>query len=67
MTDGTKFSFRVEMKHGQDIRHVDADCFSEEGEWLVFHRKPPVGGTREYWRLRLESVVSIETIKKVQP
>lgn len=56
--------YRVEVKHGQDLRVVEADQFhSEDGSgWLIFYRKPPQGGTVEYWRVRLECVVSVETV-----
>jgi hypothetical protein len=56
--------FKIEMKVGQEQRLVDADRFSattEEG-WIIFYRKPPTGGIVEYWRARLEHVVSMETI-----
>ena len=56
-------TFRIEMKHGQDMRTVEADSFnSNEHGWMIFYRKPPQGGTREYWRVRLESIVSMETV-----
>ena len=57
----TKFQFKVEMKFGQDQRIVDADSFSAEGDWLVFFRNPARGGKEEYWRTRLDCVVSMET------
>lgn len=57
------FTFRVEMRFGQDHRQVDADKFGTEDGWLIFHRKPPQGGMQEYWRARLDAVVSIETVK----
>lgn len=56
-------TFCIEMKHGQDMRRVEADSFnSNELGWMIFYRKPPQGGTKEYWRVRLESVVSMETV-----
>lgn len=57
------WQFRVEMKHGQDHRVVDADSFHSDVEsgWLIFYRKPMQGGTTEYWRARLDSVISMET------
>lgn len=57
-----RFTYRVEMTHGQDQREVDADGFSQEGDWLVFYRQPPQGGpSLEYWRARMGCVVSMET------
>lgn len=56
--------FRVEMSEGQDLRLVDADLMSTDGDWLIFHRKPPQGGTVEYWRVVLRCVVSVETLAK---
>lgn len=54
-------TFRLEMRTGQDIREVEADHFREEGRWLIFFRKPPQGGVKEYWRAQLDDVVSMET------
>lgn len=56
-------TFIVEMKHGQDQRHVDADSytFDDAGGWLIFYRHPAQGGKVEYWRARLDSVVAMET------
>lgn len=54
--------FRLEMRTGQDVRIVTADSFAEDGRWLVFYRLPAVGGrTREYWRVQIDDVVSMET------
>ena len=54
--------FRIEMKHGQDMREVEADSFNPDIQgWMIFYREPPQGGRREYWRVRLESVVSMES------
>ena len=58
-----EYTFRVEVMHGQDQREVNADKFMEHDGWLVFYRKPPQGGTIEYWRVRLDCVVSMETRK----
>lgn len=55
------YTFRVEMTHGQDMRHVDADFHKTIDGWLIFYRKSPQGGVEEYWRARIEAVVSIET------
>lgn len=54
-------TYRIEMKHGQDMRHVEADEFRLTDDWLVFYRKTPQGGIVEYWRARLDCVVSMET------
>jgi len=59
----TEYTFRVEMRDGQDQRHVGADLFKESGDWVIFYRKPPQGGTVEYWRAHISSVVSIEIVK----
>lgn len=59
----SEYTFRVEVTHGQDQREVNADKFAEQDGWLVFYRKPPTGGIVEYWRVRLECVVSMETRK----
>lgn len=57
-------TFRIEMKHGQEHRTVEADSYSSGDAfgWMIFYRKPPQGGTVEYWRVRLESVISMETV-----
>lgn len=55
--------YRVEVKFGQDIRQVDADNFAESGDWLIFYRKPPQGGLVEYWRVRMDCIVAMETSK----
>lgn len=59
--------FRLEMKHGQSQRIVEADRFISEtaSGWLIFYRKPPQGSIEEYWRARLDSVVSMETVRKI--
>lgn len=57
--------FRVEMKHGQDQRVIEADSY-DPGDafgWMVFYRRPPQGGTQEYWRVRLDCIVSMETVR----
>ena len=56
--------YRLEMAHCQDIRVVEADAFAVETDWVVFFRRPSVGGTREYWRARVDYVVSIETVSE---
>lgn len=56
-----KFTYRVEMSIGQDMREVDADSYMLLDGWIVFSRKPPQGGSAEYWRVKDEHVVSIET------
>jgi len=56
--------FKIEMKHGQDQRIVEADGFRSDTEsgWLIFYSNPAVGGQRrEYWRARLEHVVCVES------
>lgn len=55
-------TYRLEVTHGQDIREVDADGYSQEGDWLVFYRDNPQGGRGlEYCRFRSDCVVSMET------
>jgi hypothetical protein len=50
------------MRTGQDHRNVEADTWSQESDWMIFYRLPPQGGPRkEYWRVRLADVVSMET------
>jgi len=51
--------FQVEMRVGQVMRTVDGDNYSPEDGWLVFFSRPPQGGTKETWRVRLSDVVSI--------
>ncbi len=53
--------FRIEMRIGQDMRHVEADHFVEQDGWWIFYQKPPQGGKREYWRVCASDVVSMET------
>jgi hypothetical protein len=55
--------YRIEVTHGQDQRLVEADDWIQIDDWLVFYRKPATGGTIEYWRVRLEHVVSMETVQ----
>lgn len=57
------FTFNLEMLQGQSPRYVDADSFKWVDGWMVFYRKLATGGTIEYWRVRLEFVVSMETGK----
>lgn len=59
-----EYEFRLEMRTGQDMRHVNADSRAESDGWLIFCRKPPQGGAAlEYWRVRLDDVVSMETLR----
>lgn len=53
-------TFRLEVRTGQDIREVPADFWKEDGRWMVFYRRPPQGGTQEYFRIQLADVVSME-------
>jgi hypothetical protein len=53
--------YRVEVTAGQDIRIVEADEYIEIDGWIIFLRKPPQGGTVEYWRVQRSYVVSMET------
>lgn len=54
--------YRVEVgTTGNDFREITADTWREANEWLIFSRRPPVGGMREHWRVRLSDVVSIGT------
>lgn len=57
--------FRLEMRHGQEQRIVKADSFNAATPdgWMIFYRKPPQGGTVEYWRVRIDCVVSMETVR----
>jgi len=55
-------TFRIEVKYGQPQRMVEADTFCEVDGWLIFYRKPPTGGTQEYWRVRLEGILAMETV-----
>lgn len=67
-----KFEYRLEMAPGVDDesngkRVVEADVVLEKGDWLAFFRHPPQGGpATEYWRVRADKVVSMET-KKTEP
>lgn len=56
-----KFLYCLEMRANDPRREVSADSYEERGDWLVFFRAPPEGGKREYWRVRLDAVVSMET------
>ena len=56
-----KFTFRVEMLHGQDQRVVEADSFSCLDSWMVFYRDKLQGGKVEYWRVKMDCVVAMET------
>lgn len=60
------YRFRVEMRTGQDMRIVEADSYREDDRWLIFYRKPPQGGTQEYWRVRMDVVASMETQRNDQ-
>ncbi|ASK88479.1 hypothetical protein SPHFLASMR4Y_01732 [Sphingorhabdus sp. SMR4y] len=55
------YTFRIQMNVGQDMRHVEADGYKQEDPWLIFYRKPAEGGTSEYWRVKTDCVVSMET------
>ena len=54
-------TYRLEMRTGQDFRHVEADGWKQGDGWMIFFRKPPSGGTVEYWRVQISDVVSMET------
>lgn len=54
-------TYRVEVMHGQDQREVTAESFSFHDGWMIFWRRPAQGGTKEYWRVRTECVVAMET------
>lgn len=56
-----KFTYRVEMLHGQDIRVVEADSFMQVDGWIIFSRARAIGGMAEYWRAKLDCVVAMET------
>jgi len=56
--------YKVEMTHGQDQRLVEADSVRQIDDWLIFYRLPPQGGPAlEHWRVRIECVVSMETVR----
>lgn len=62
----SKFQFRIEMKDGQAQRIVDADSreVDDIGGWLIFYRNPSIGGGGvECWRTRIDSIVSMETVR----
>lgn len=54
-------TFKLEMRTGQDQRLVEADQWAQADDWMIFYRLPPEGGRKEYWRVRLADVVSMET------
>lgn len=56
-----RFTFFLEMSQGQSRREVGADEWAEKDGWLVFYRTPPTGGKLEYWRVRTEYIISMET------
>jgi len=55
-----RYTFRLEVTHGQDIREVNADSWAQQEGWMIFYRNPPQGGSREYCRFRTDCVVSME-------
>lgn len=62
MTDNPyEYRYLVELRQGEPHRQIDADGFNEIGDWMIFHRKPPQGGIKEYWRVRMTDVVCMET------
>ena len=57
-------TYRIEMRVGQDMRHVEADQMLEREGWFIFLRKSPQGGSAaEYWRVQSADVISMETKK----
>ena len=54
-------TFNMEMRFGQPTRVVEADHWEEREGWMVFFTKPPQGGRKEYWRVQMVDVVSMET------
>jgi hypothetical protein len=56
-----KFRYYLEMRAANPRREVTADSYQESGDWLIFYRNPPQGGKDEYWRVRLDAVISMET------
>lgn len=60
-----KYRFLVETRFGQDQRQVFADSYGQTDDWLIFYRNPPQGGKDEYWRVRLDAVVCMETKRNV--
>ena len=59
----TKFIYRLEMRAPDPQRQINADSYHQSGDWLIFYRNPPQGGKDEYWRVRLDAVISMETKK----
>lgn len=58
-----KFKYRIEMRAGQDLRFIDADSYGCVEGWIIFYRKAPQGGPgKEFWRVKTDDVVSLETI-----
>ena len=58
----SEYKYRIEMTHGQDTRIVDADLMVPHEGWMIFYQNEPQGGSKvEYWRARIECIVSIET------
>lgn len=59
----SRFIYRLEMRAADPQRQINADSHHESGDWLIFYRNPPQGGKDEYWRVRLDAVISMETQK----
>ena len=49
----------LEMSRGQDLRVIEADGYTMDGGWLVFHQNPATGGRKECFRVRMDYVVAI--------
>lgn len=60
---GHKRTYCLEMRAPDPRREVTADSFGQtDSGWLIFYRDNPQGGKPlEYWRVRLEAVISMET------
>lgn len=56
-------SYKLEMLPEGEERLIEADRFTIEDEWILFWRKPAIGGILEYWRVRSSFVVAIETCR----
>jgi hypothetical protein len=54
-------TYCIELRGFHVCREVQADAWRERDDWLIFDRNPPQGGKREYWRVRLSEVISMET------
>jgi hypothetical protein len=54
----SKYTYRVELDATPNLRIVDADSFTNTDQWIIFYRS-----NLEYWRVSLDRIISIETIR----